>query len=503
MLQEETEQRRQAEALFRQYVDHDWLYAAVVQSSNDAIIAETLDGTITAWNPAAERLFGYSAQEAIGNKIGILVTPSEQTELRDILDSAGRGEHVEHFAAVRRHKDGHPVEVSLSVSPVRTANGEIVGIAEIARDIGAQKLAEAKFRIAVEASPSGIIMVDPSGIILLVNSELERLFGYSREELVGRSFENLVPERFRATHAKFVAEFGKSPTPRRMGAQRDLSCLRKDGTEFPAEIGLNPVQSSSGPLVLAAVVDISERKRAEAAIAAHAELLRRSNAELEQFAYVASHDLQEPLRMVASYTQLLADRYAGKLDPRADKYIRYTMDGAKRMQTLVRDLLTYSRISTEKRPSHPVDSKVVLEDVLERLSPAIEDTGADIVVGALPQVDSDESELGQVFQNLVSNALKFRSDRPVRVEIAARPKDDGWVFSVADNGIGIDPRYHDRVFQMFQRLHERGKYEGSGIGLAIAKKIVERHGGAIWVESAIGQGSTFYFTMPPTSGGSA
>jgi PAS domain S-box-containing protein len=503
MLQEEIEQRRQAEALFRQYIDHDWLYTAVVQSSNDAIIAETLDGTVTAWNRAAERLFGYSAQEVIGSKIDILVAPDEQTKLRDILGRAGRGEHVEHFEAVRRRKDGRPVEVSLSVSPVRTASGAIVGIAEIARDIGAQKLAEAKFRIAVEASPSGMVMVDPSGIILLVNSELERLFGYSREELVGRSFEMLVPERFRTAHVKLVAEFGKSPTERRMGAQRDLSGLRKDGTEFPAEIGLNPVQSPSGLLVLAAIVDISERKQAEAAIAAQTELLRRSNAELEQFAYVASHDLQEPLRMVASYTQLLADRYGGKLDPRADKYIRYAIDGAKRMQALVRDLLTYSRISTEKRQLHRVDSKAVLEAVLERLAAAIGDTGADIVVGALPEVTSDEAELGQVFQNLVSNALKFRSDRPVRIQIAAQPKGDGWVFSVADNGLGIDPRYHDRVFQMFQRLHERGKYEGSGIGLAIAKKIVEQHGGAIWVESALGQGSTFYFTMPPASGGSA
>ncbi|MEZ5889641.1 MAG: PAS domain S-box protein [Xanthobacteraceae bacterium] len=503
MLQEEIEQRRQAEAVFRQYVDQDWLYAAVVQSSNDAIIAETLDGTITAWNSAAERLFGYSAQEAISNKIDILVTPDGQTKLRDILDRAGRGEHVEHFEAVRRHKDGHSVEVSLSVSPVREASGAIVGIAEIARDIGAQKLAEAQFRIAVEASPSGMVMVDPSGTILLVNSELERVFGYSREELVGRSFEMLVPERYRTAHVKLVAEFGKSPTVRRMGAQRDLSGLRKDGTEFPAEIGLNPVQSPSGPLVLAAVVDISERKRAEAAIAAQAELLRHSNAELEQFAYIASHDLQEPLRMVASYTQLLGDRYAGKLDARADKYIRYAIDGAKRMQALVRDLLTYSRISTERRELHPVDSKAVLEAVLERLSAAIEDSQADIVVGSLPEVMSDEGELGQVLQNLVANALKFRSDQPLRIEIAARPTDDGWVFSVADNGIGIDPRYHDRVFQMFQRLHERGKYEGSGIGLAIAKKIVERHEGAIWVESAIEQGTTFYFTMPPASGGSA
>lgn len=502
MLQEDSEQRRQTE-VFQQHVAQDWLYAAVVQSSNDAIIAETLDGTITAWNRAAEQLFGYSAAEAVGKNTEIIVPPSEQAKIRNILDRVRRGDRVEPFETVRQHKDGHLIEVSLSVSPVRTANGAIVGIARIARDVSAQKLAEALFRMAVEASPSGMMMADASGSILLVNNELERLFGYSREELVGHSLEILVPERFRAAHANFVAEFGRAPAARQMGARRDLVGLRKDGTEFLAEIGLNSVQSPSGLFILAAVIDISERKRAEHAIAAQTELLRRSNAELEQFAYVASHDLQEPLRMVASYTQLLAERYVGKLDPKADKYIRYAMEGARRMQTLVRDLLTYSRISTEPLQLHRVDSKPVLGTVLERLSAVIEDTKADIVVGDLPAVTSDETELGQVFQNLIANALKFRSDQPVHVTIAARRADDAWVFSVADNGLGIDPRNHDRVFQMFQRLHERGKYEGSGIGLAIVKKIVERHGGRIWVESAIGQGATFYFTMPPASGGSA
>lgn len=502
MLQEESEQRRHTE-VFQQHVAQDWLYAAVVQSSNDAIIAEALDGTITAWNQAAERLFGYSASEAVGKKTEIIVPISEQPRIREILGRVRRGERVEAFETARRHKDGHLIEVSLSVSPVRTTNGAIVGIARIARDISAQKLAEAKFRMAVEASPSGMVMVDARGIILLVNSELERLFGYSREELVGRSFEVLVPERFRAAHAKFTAEFGKSPAARRLGAHRDLFGLHKHGTEFPVEIGLNSVQSPSGLLVFAAVADISERKRTEDAIAAQTELLRRSNAELEQFAYVASHDLQEPLRMVASYTQLLADRYAGQLDPRADKYIRYVVEGARRMQTLVRDLLTYSRVSTEPPQLHRVDAKAVVGAVLERLSAVIQDTKAAIAVGDLPAVAGDEGELGQVFQNLIANAVKFRSDQPVHVAIAARRRGDAWVFSVADNGVGIDPRNHDRVFQMFQRLHERGKYEGSGIGLAIVKKIVERHGGRIWVESAIGQGATFYFTMPPASGGSA
>lgn len=502
MLQEESEQRHQAEAA-RQHIAPDWLYAALVQSSNDAIIAETLDGTITAWNQAAEKLFGYAAEEVVGENIDRVVPPCEPTQCRDLFDSVRRGEHVEPFETTRRHKNGHPIEVSLSVSPVRTANGSIVGIARIARDIRSQKLADAMFRMAIEASPSGMMMVDSSGFILLVNRELERQFGYSRDELVGHSFDMLVPERFRKAHVRSFTEFGHAPAPRRMGAKRDLYALRKDGTEFLAEIGLNAIQSPTGLLILATIVDIAERKRAEDALAAQTEQLRRSNADLEQFAYVASHDLQEPLRMVASYTQLLADRYAGKLDSRADRYIQYTIDGAHRLQALVKDLLAYSRLSTATLQRHRINSKAVLASVLERLSAAVDDAKAEIVAGDLPEITCDESDLGQVFQNLIANAIKFRSDQPVHIEIAARRHDNGWVFSVADNGLGIDPRNHERVFQMFQRLHERGKYEGSGIGLAIAKKLVERHGGRIWVESDTGRGSTFFFTMPPASGGSA
>ncbi|MBI9076024.1 MAG: HAMP domain-containing protein [Desulfatibacillum sp.] len=224
--------------------------------------------------------------------------------------------------------------------------------------------------------------------------------------------------------------------------------------------------------------------------------LERSNKELEQFAYVASHDLQEPLRMVASYTQLLAQRYENQLDEKAHKFIGYAVEGATRMQGLVNDLLQLSRIGTRGNPFEETDCHKVVQSVLKDLERSIEETGAQIQVEPLPTVMADSTQLGMLFQNLIANAIKFKGDSPPQVHISARQSDKEWVFQFRDNGIGIDPKYHERVFVIFQRLHERGQYEGSGIGLAITKKIVERHGGRIWIESAEGKGTSFFFTLP-------
>jgi light-regulated signal transduction histidine kinase (bacteriophytochrome) len=249
-------------------------------------------------------------------------------------------------------------------------------------------------------------------------------------------------------------------------------------------------------MVLSAIIDISERNKSMERLAEQHEELQRSNADLEQFAYVASHDLQEPLRMVATYTELLAERYKGQLDDKADKYISYTVDGAKRMQQLVKELLAYSRVSSQAGAPAIVESGAVVRDVLGGLKVAIEESRAEIICDELPAVRGDQAQLGQLFQNLIGNALKFRAERPPLIHIGAEKSNGKCLFRVEDNGIGIDSQYSDRVFQMFQRLHERGRYEGSGIGLAIAKKIVERHGGRIWFESEPQKGSTFYFTIP-------
>ncbi|MBF8267207.1 MAG: hypothetical protein HW388_715 [Dehalococcoidia bacterium] len=247
--------------------------------------------------------------------------------------------------------------------------------------------------------------------------------------------------------------------------------------------------------------DMTQRvKEREQALAQQAAELERSNQELQQFAYVASHDLQEPLRMVASYTQLLARRYQGKLDADADEFIAYAVDGANRMQRLINSLLEFSRVSTQGREPEPTDSAVAFQQAVSNLGMAMEESGAVVTHDPLPTVMADATQLTQVFQNLIGNAIKFHGEEPPRVHVSAEPKDNEWLFSVRDNGIGIEPEYFDRVFVIFQRLHSRLEYPGTGIGLALCKRIVERHGGRIWVESELGKGTTFYFTLPAAGG---
>jgi PAS domain S-box-containing protein len=280
--------------------------------------------------------------------------------------------------------------------------------------------------------------------------------------------------------------------------------IHKDGSVRWVQVRARPRRIFDGSIIWdGLILDITDQKRAEAEMAeaakkieAGARELERSNKELEQFAYVASHDLQEPLRMVASYCQMLSKRYSGKLDSDADDFIKFAVDGAKRMQNLINDLLAYSRAGQKRREFAPTNCNAVVEATCQGLKGAIEDGGATVDVELLPTVMGDSIQLGQVFQNLIGNALKFRGERKPVVRVRAERRADHWLFSIADNGIGMEPEHTDRIFLIFQRLHNQSDYPGTGIGLAVVKKIVERHGGRIWVESQPGTGSTFYFTLP-------
>lgn len=354
---------------------------------------------------------------------------------------------------------------------------------------GALRESRARFQSVVEEAPNGILVTDRKGNIVLVNAAVERMFGYSRQELIGQSVELLVPHRARAQHEAERKVYNARPLRRPMGARRDLIGVTRRGVELPLEIGLSPIQDGNEPLVLASLVDISARRAAELE-------LKRSNEDLQRFAYVASHDLQEPLRTVVSYVQLLERRYGTQLDQDAKDFIGFAVDGATRMQRMIEDLLTLSRVDTSGQGFSHTSAEAAVDAALVSLQASVEESGAGVTREALPDLFADPAQLKRLFTNLIGNALKFHGDAPPHVEILAKKKDRFWEFQVRDHGIGIAPDDLDRVFGIFQRLHSRSEYPGSGIGLAICRRIVERHGGRIWVDSTLGQGCTFFFTIP-------
>jgi PAS domain S-box-containing protein len=356
---------------------------------------------------------------------------------------------------------------------------------------------EGRYRGLLEAAPDAMVVVNPAGEIVLLNVQAEKQFGYSRDELVGQQVKNIIPEGFAE---RLIADGTRSAAEalaQQIGTGIELIARRKDGSKFPIEIMLSPLESAEGILVTAAIRDISERKKSEEHLLKTVGELKRSNEELQQFAYVSSHDLQEPLRMVASYTQLLAKRYKGRLDSDADEFIAFAVDGCNRMQGLIQDLLAYSRAGTTGKALCEVAGEDALQGALRNLLITIEQSGAVVSHDSLPAIRTDETQLTQVFQNLVGNAIKYRSAEVPRVHVSAK-KNGGneWIFSVRDNGLGIAPQYFERIFILFQRLHGRNEFEGTGIGLAICKKVLERLGGRIWVESQPEKGSTFYFALP-------
>jgi PAS domain S-box-containing protein len=378
-------------------------------------------------------------------------------------------------------------------------------LADRRRIAAALQDSDRRFRGVMESAPDAMLISNAEGIISLSNMQASRLFGYSPQELTGRLLSSLLTDRAAGPAADGVDGEADAARLSRERALLDLRArgaqldgVRRGGERFPVDFSQSPLDAGQEHLLITAVRDRTDQQRAEDALGKFSLDLARSNAELERFAYVASHDLQEPLRMVSSYTQLLSRRYKGKLDANADEFIGYAVDGANRMQKLIGDLLALSRVGTQARPNEPVDTGAILRRVLGDMQPTIEAAAAEIKYpDKMPTVHADGTQMGQLFQNIIGNGLKFRGDAPPRLEISVTPEgEDAWRFACKDNGIGIEPQYFERIFVIFQRLHGKDRYAGTGIGLAISKKIVERHGGKLWVESQLGEGTTFLFTLP-------
>ena len=351
---------------------------------------------------------------------------------------------------------------------------------------------EERYRAVFEQSRDAIFIAQ-EGIVVDTNQAAQNLFGFTREEAIGSK----VGDRYAdpSDQGKFREEIALH------GSIKDfeVKLLKRDGTVMDCLLTASRQSDLDGTgvrRIQGVVRDITEHKAAHEALSRYSEDLARSNSDLQQFAYVASHDLQEPLRMVSSYTQLLARRYQGQLDADADEFIGYAVDGATRMQTLINDLLDYSRLGAPEKSFEAVDCNGLLDQIVADLRPNIEESRAEISYSNLPTLNADRSQVAQVFRNLIGNAMKFRGEEPPRIRVSAGRLGAEWLFSVSDNGIGIEPEYADRVFVIFQRLVTREQYPGTGIGLAICKRIVENHGGRIWFESQPGKGTNFFFLIP-------
>jgi len=484
-------------------------YRGLLEAAPDAMVVVNQAGEIVLLNLQAEKQFGYYRDELLGQQVkniipeGFaerLIADGTRTAAEALIQQIGTG--IELSA---RRKDGSEFPIEIMLSPLENAEGILVTAA--IRDISVRKAADEALRqseerlrlIVSSVTDYAILMLDLDGRVVSWNEGAERIKGYSAEEIIGRDFSCFyLAEDIR--NGKPAFELAEAT---RNGRSEDEGWrVRKDGSRFYANVVITALYDETGRLRGFGKItrDITERKRSEEYLVKTAEDLKRTNDQLEQFAYVASHDLQEPLRMVASYTQLLAKRYQGRLDSDADEFIAFAVDGCNRMQTLIRDLLTYSRSGTESKVLREISGETALDEALANLNISIEESGATVTHDLLPDLKTNDTQLVQVLQNLIGNAIKYRGAAAPQVHVSARKSGDKkWIFSVRDNGLGIAPQYFERIFIIFQRLHGRQEFNGTGIGLAICKKIVERMGGRIWVESQLEKGSTFYFSLPESN----
>jgi len=485
--------------------DSDARYRGLLEAAPDAMVVVNGAGEIVLLNVQAESRLGYRRDELVGQQITTiipegfaerLIADGTRSAAEALAQQIGTGIEL---SALR--KDGSEFPIEIMLSPLESDDGILVTAA--IRDITVRKTAEqllvqteAKYRGLMEAAPDAMVVVDEAGDIVLVNVQAEKQFGYRRDELLGQKVTSIIPQGFAERLLADSQRSDEDALAQQIGTGIELSALRKDGSGFPIEIMLSPLTNAEEVLVTAAIRDITARKQAEVVLQNKIAELSRSNEELAHFVDIASHDLREPLRMVSSYTQLLSRRYKGKLDTDADEFIAFAVDGASRMQRLIQDLLTYSRVGTKGKELTDTSSEQALQHAVMNLSAAIDDSGALVTHDPLPRVRADDIQLIQLFQNLVANAIKYQRPGVPTVHISAvRDDENKWLFSVKDNGLGIAPQYFDRIFGMFQRLHRREEFSGTGTGLTICKKIVERHTGTISVESQPGIGSTFRFSL--------
>jgi len=508
-LKAEVSGRKRADEGFRRL-------AAVVRDSNDAVMLLDFEGNILAWNRGAENMYGWSEAEALQMNIRDTVPEDKRQQALAFAKALAAGKIVESFETQRVTKDGRVLEVWSAITLLRDDEGRPTAIAATERDITGRKRAEEDLRrlaAVVRDSNDAVMLLDFEGNILAWNRGAENMYGWSEAEALQMNIRDTVPEDKRQQALAFAKDLAAGKIVESFETQR----VTKDGRVLEVWSTITLLRDDEGkPAAIAATErDITQRKRAEeelktlnesleqrvaertAVAERHADELARTNADLQDFTYVVSHDLKEPLRGIDAFSTFLAEDYADKLDEQGRKYIGVLRDSATRMNALIEDLLVLTRIGRTRGEFATASVESLLQDVRRNLAFALEEKNVDLRIQSdLPTITCQPPHLRQVFQNLISNAIKFNDKPQPVVEIACHEDDSVYTFSVRDNGIGIDERYYERIFRIFQRLGRREDYEGTGAGLTISKKIVEAHGGKIWLESKVGQGSTFLFTIP-------